>query len=176
MYHYSSEATLTKTTVTDNMSQSEAMLSLETKSSLGETAKTTAHLLPCRIHHDGPVEPAQPFWEPKVGDNGTSTAYFRGRRLQGKTVKLPDGYRGVVATTSLAEEQPRRPEEEEVIDLEAMMPQGTFKVEAEFDDVVVWGHEATADASVDPYLRGTEEWLALAEKIHSYPNTESKGK
>ena len=71
----------------------------------------------------------------------------------------------MVAVTSRTEERPRRPEEEETIDLEALMPQGTLKVEAEFDDMVIWGHEATVDASADPYLRGTEEWLVLADKV-----------
>ncbi len=141
------------------------MLSVKQESPSGETAKATAHLLPCRIHHDGSVEPAESFWDPKKGENDTTTAYFRGRKLHGKTVKLPEGYRGVAAVTSSAEEQPRRPEEDEVIDLDAQMPQGTLEVQAEFDDLIVWGHEATADAAADPYVRGLEEWLALAAKV-----------
>lgn len=98
-------------------------------------------------------------------------------------MQLPDGYRGVVAAvTSAAEEQEqdqdqehsrrrRREEEEaggvEVIDLEAETPTGCVRVQAEFDQMVVWGHEATADAAADPYLRGVEEWLAVAEQVCS---------
>ncbi|KAL2022601.1 hypothetical protein VTK56DRAFT_4945 [Thermocarpiscus australiensis] len=155
---------------------SQQMLALKPETASGGTPKATAHLLPCRVHHNGSVEPAQSFWEPKVGDDGTSTAYFRGRRLQGKTVKLPEGYRGVVAVASSDEEQPTRPEEADIIDLEAQMPQGALQIQAEFDEMVVWGHEAIADAAADPYVRGVEEWLAVAEQIHSYSAPASKGK
>lgn len=158
------------------------------------TATTvTPHLLPCRIHHDGSVEPVQSFWDPRVDEgekrwpskqpylqgsniyqigikDGKNTAYFRGRKLDGKSVKLPEGYRGVVAASAAnAEVQPRRPEEgeEEVIDLEreAQPETGKLQVQAEFDEMIIWGHEATADVSVDPYARGMEEWLALADQV-----------
>ncbi len=98
-------------------------------------------------------------------EDGTSTAYFRGRKLQGTTVKLPEGYRGVVAVTSAAEEPSGRPDEVEVVDLEAEVPQGTLHTQAAFDEMVVWGHETAVDAAADPYLRGAEEWLGLADKV-----------
>jgi ribonuclease H2 subunit C len=79
-------------------------------------------------------------------------------------VKLPEGYRGVVAVVSEAEKSAT---ETDVIDLEAETPQGSLQVQAEFDEMLVWGHESTVDASADPYLRGAEEWLALAEKVCS---------
>jgi ribonuclease H2 subunit C len=97
--------------------------------------------------------------------DGSRTAYFRGRRLQGKAVTLPEGCRGVLAATSATQEPPRRPEEAEVIDLDAEIPQGTLQVQAEFDEMVVWGHEAAVDGAADPYLRGVDEWLALADKV-----------
>jgi ribonuclease H2 subunit C len=161
------------------------MLAVKAEKPSEETAKATPHLLPCRVHHSGSVEPVQSFWEPKVGSgkdkkrhlihlesnpanhlaDGTRTAYFRGRKLQGTAVKLPEGYRGVVAVASAPEERSRRPEEAEVIDLEAGMPQGSLQVQAEFDEMVVWGHETAVDAGADPHLRAAEEWLALAEKV-----------
>lgn len=96
--------------------------------------------------------------------DGTKTSYFRGRKLQGKAVKLPEGYRGAVATTPAAEQSLERPEDVGVIDLEPEMPQGSLQVQAEFDEMIVWGQGAGVDAS-DPYLRGAEEWVALAEKV-----------
>lgn len=35
------------------------------------TTAVTPHLLPCRIHHDGSVEPVESFWDPRVteGEN-----------------------------------------------------------------------------------------------------------
>ncbi|KAL2148589.1 hypothetical protein VTH82DRAFT_2143 [Thermothelomyces myriococcoides] len=160
---------------------SQPMLNVKSGSPSGDIPKATPHLLPCRIHHDGSVEPAQPFWNPRVGEAGTRTAYFRGRKLQGTAAKLPDGYRGVVAVVSAPPEEPsgeRRSEEPEVIDLESEVPsnQGSLQVQAEFDEMVVWGHEQTVDAAADPYLRGVEEWISLAKKIHSYsdPSKEEK--
>lgn len=38
-----------------------AMLSLKEG---GETKKMTANLLPCRIHHDGPIDPVGAYWMP----------------------------------------------------------------------------------------------------------------
>lgn len=42
---------------------------------------------------------------------------------------------------------------------------GRLEARAGFEEVVVWGHETTADAGSDPVVRGLEEWLALAEKV-----------
>ena len=72
-------------------------------------------------------------------------------------MKLPEGYRGAVAATV-------ERLEDHVIDIEVDMPEGSLQVQAEFDEMIVWGQEAPVDAS-DPYLRGAEEWLALAEKV-----------
>ena len=58
------------------------------------------HLLPCRIHHDGPVEAGDRYWRPEKSDDGKQTAYFRGRRLQGRTLTVPDGYKGMAARRS----------------------------------------------------------------------------
>ncbi|KAF2969277.1 hypothetical protein GQX73_g4290 [Xylaria multiplex] len=50
---------------------------------------------------------------------------------------------------------------------------GTMRGKVAFDELMIWGHESTSDSSADPYVRGTEEWIAFAEEIHSY-TTESK--
>lgn len=42
---------------------------------------------------------------------------------------------------------------------------GTMHTVTEFDKVVVWSHDALADASSDPYLRGVEEWLQVADSV-----------
>lgn len=171
---------------------SQPMLRVEkSETPSGKSPKATPHLLPCRVHHNGPAEPAQSFWNPRVGEckqsvdsrlrtrsqlthcvhlAGTRTAYFRGRKLQGTAVKLPDGYRGVVAVTSAPEQPSRRSEEPEVVDLEqSEPPHGSLQVQAEFDEMVVWGHEQPVDAAADPYLRGAAEWLTLAEKASRLP-------
>ena len=58
------------------------------------TQTCTPNILPCKIHHNGPVNASSRHWDPKTSHNGKEEAYFRGRRLQGHTVKLPDGYQG----------------------------------------------------------------------------------
>jgi ribonuclease H2 subunit C len=69
--------------------------------------------------------------------------------------------------------------EDEVIDLEdpnrGKPAQGHLDVQAEFDEVVVWGHEVAVGAD-GGYVRGMEEWVALAGEIHSYPNPKGSGK
>lgn len=71
------------------------------------------------------------------------------------------------APEDTANGQRRRSEEEhsEVIDLDAELPQGSLEVQAEFDKLVVWGHETTVDGAADPYVRAVGEWIALAEKV-----------
>ncbi|GAB1316744.1 hypothetical protein MFIFM68171_06954 [Madurella fahalii] len=155
---------------------SRPMLELKSGVPSGGTPKTTPHLLPCRIHHDGSVEPVESFWEPKNSTDGTSTAYFRGRKLEGKTVKVPEGYRGVVAVTPVGEEQPGRPDEGEVdvIDVDALLPTSSMQVRAGFDHLVVWTHGTADAASTDPHTKGIDEWISLAEKIHSYDTPAAK--
>jgi len=59
--------------------------------------------------------------------------------------------------------------EQGVVDLEQesaeeRVPLGNLKTRAEFEEFVVWGHEAMADATSDPYMR-IEEWTQLAEQV-----------
>ncbi|KAK7715072.1 hypothetical protein SLS64_003769 [Diaporthe eres] len=111
----------------------------------------------------------------KYIENGKRVAYFRGRKLHGKELKVPEGYRGVVVDkTEPPEPRAPRPDEPEVVDLDAEdeIPLGALDTKAEFDEMVIWGHESMADTSSDPYVRGIEEWMKVAKKIHSF---EEKG-
>jgi hypothetical protein len=77
----------------------------------------TANILPCKIQYNGPVNASRRHWAPEEKEEeannnnndktddvdmtnntststSTSTAYFRGRKLYGKTVHVPEGYRG----------------------------------------------------------------------------------
>ncbi|WQF80491.1 Putative ribonuclease H2, subunit C [Colletotrichum destructivum] len=151
---------------------SKAILSIQSNDS-GRTKKAVANLLPCRIHHDGPVGDANYFWNPDQSEEGKPVAYFRGRKLHGTTVKLPEQYRGIVMEKSdKVEIQQLEGEAEEAQG--DLVELGTMDVKAEFDEMVIWGHESSADAASDPYVRSIEEWLAAAESIHSYPSPETK--
>ncbi|OLN81197.1 Uncharacterized protein C12B10.15c [Colletotrichum chlorophyti] len=153
---------------------SQAILSIQTTVSTNGSkgSKATANLLPCRIHHDGPVGESQSFWNPTTSADGKPVSYFRGRKLHGTTVNLPEHYKGVVMEKSgkVEARQPETEEDEEA----ALVELGTMDVKAEFDQMVIWGHESNAEAASDPYVRSIEEWLTVAEQIHSYPLQDSK--
>ena len=100
--------------------------------------------------------------------DGTKLAYFRGRKLHGKTVKLPEQCRGVVVERRQDKEQQPAAEEPVVVvddDEAEKEPVGTMQVTAEFDEMVIWGHETVADATGDPYIRSMEEWLQVAGQV-----------
>lgn len=61
-------------------------------------------------------------------------------------------------------------DEPEAIDVDADEKEpdaSKMATKGEFDEVVVWNHEAAADASTDPYVRGLEEWTSLSEQVCS---------
>ncbi|KJR87919.1 ribonuclease H2 subunit C [Sporothrix schenckii 1099-18] len=178
------------------------ILEITADSATSTPTQATPHLLPCQIHHNGPVGQVDAFWRPQekgvlstlraVGflpnsapaniSDGQATAYFRGRKLHGQTVTLPADYRGVVGLRRGSPREQARASNtsapEEVVDVDATaaeqeaqrqrLDSGGLVVQAEFDKIVIWGHQTTADASTDPYVRSMEEWVALSEKIHSY--------
>ncbi|KUI55147.1 hypothetical protein VP1G_02575 [Cytospora mali] len=143
----------------------QSMLSVNQQKGLSH--KVTPNLLPCRIQHDGPIGPADAYWMPIEESDEKRIAYFRGRKLHGKALKVPEGYRGVVVERKDAPKpQAPRPDEPEVIDVDAEdeVPLGALETQAEFDEIMVWGHESMADAASDPYVRGIEEWVKMAEQ------------
>ncbi|KAI1078206.1 ribonuclease H1 small subunit [Whalleya microplaca] len=137
--------------------------------------KAQVHLLPCRIDHDGNVNPIDTYWNPSEGQDQIKTAYLRGRKLHGKPVKLPDGYYGSVVEKS--EPETKTPRQEEDVELQEesddQLETGAMQGKAAFEELMIWGHESTGDSSSDPYVRSMEEWIAFAEQIHSYPSDSS---
>ncbi|KAM9178049.1 ribonuclease H2 subunit C [Mergus octosetaceus] len=59
----------------------------------GSPERLRAQLLPCRVGSDGPA-PVGAFLRAQQGPGGELWASFRGRRLGGREVPLPPGYRG----------------------------------------------------------------------------------
>jgi hypothetical protein len=190
----------------------------------------TAHLLPCRIQHDGPLAlpahlwqpsglcpppaapseadaqqgapsaiPAPPFCSPAKtvsltlgpgpvaaanGANGEEekkaddaplpppVVHFRGRRLVGAEVRVPEGYRGVaMRVAGVAAPAPEGSgaaghvqgdgEEDEEENIET----GATEQVAEFERMVVWRHDVAADRVDDRYVRGIEEWVGFATAV-----------
>ncbi|KAH0547695.1 hypothetical protein FGG08_000184 [Glutinoglossum americanum] len=143
--------------------------------------KCTPNILPCRVNHNGPVNASERYWEPTFEDDRTRTAYFRGRKLRGKVVQVPAGYRGVVMSSTdkllppknNCDKPPRDfamlHDERSVDDDEQPEEIGIIEEQASFEEIVTWGHEALPDPSTDPYVKGVEEWVAFAEQINSFP-------
>lgn len=148
----------------------------------------TPNLLPCAIHHNGPIQTSSRYWSPKpthAESETERTAYFRGRKLQGRAVRLPEGYTGMLVKKTddvLSEEKKAKmPTAEELRameegddmdeDGEGMGLGKDEEVEvkmleqtAEFDEMVVWGHEALPETD-DVYVRGVEEWVGFAAAV-----------
>ncbi|EXJ84832.1 hypothetical protein A1O3_05505 [Capronia epimyces CBS 606.96] len=148
--------------------------------------KCTANVLPCRIHHDGPTKVTKRYWSPQGEKDGTQTSHFRGRRLRGRVIQLPDGYQGVVAkSTDRYVPQPANnqsgptytavSDDIEMQDEEDEPPEPVKVLEAlsSFDKVVVWGHDHVP-TSEDLFVKGLEEWISFAEAIHGKPTFQNK--
>ncbi|KAK4229922.1 ribonuclease H2 non-catalytic subunit-domain-containing protein [Podospora fimiseda] len=136
---------------------------LEINSFSSPPQKITPNLLPCSIKHSGSIGPVSTsFWNPKISEDGKQVSFFRGRKLKGKTIKLPEGYKGVVGSVEESKEE----EEDVVIDLDK--EGGKLKVEGEFEEVVVWGMTEEVEGDDDVYVRGVEEWIEMSGRIHSF--------
>jgi hypothetical protein len=53
----------------------------------------------------------------------------------------------------------------EVEELPESIEVANLSSKAQFDDLIVWGHESTADSTTDPYLRSIEEWISYSEQV-----------
>ncbi|KAL2814065.1 ribonuclease H2 subunit C [Aspergillus cavernicola] len=128
----------------------------------------TPNILPCRIHHDGPVNSLDRYWTPVSDekDKNLQTAYFRGRKLRGRWVQIPEGYEGVVASHT-DREMPGTTDNASVSgeDAEQEEPVKILEKQATFGGYVVWGHEMIPAAD-DPFVKGVEEWVKFAEAMH----------
>ncbi|KAL6248154.1 hypothetical protein RBB50_004409 [Rhinocladiella similis] len=160
------------------------MLALQRKSSFA--GPCTANILPCRIHHDGPIKVTRRYWSPQDEKDQTKTAHFRGRRLRGRVIKLPRGYHGLVAkstdrylplpvktgpTYTAVDED----EDIEIADEEEEPPEPVKLLEevTTFDGIIVWGHDRVPNQD-DIFVKGLEEWISFAEAIHGKPQDADK--
>ena len=101
--------------------------------------------------------------------DGINVTYFRGRKLHGRAIALPERYQGAVVERAAIDEKQHKataPSLEDGDDQEINESEtATMLVTAEFDEIMIWGHEEMADAHEDMYVRGVEEWVQVAEKV-----------
>lgn len=110
----------------------------------------------------------------QIPDGGDLEAYFRGRKLKGKEIRVPKGYRGVVVREGLGQTVPGEKAatdkytevDEDVENEEADEEVKVLDEVATFDEVVVWGHEQIVDSN-DGFVRGMAEWIPFAEAVSS---------
>ncbi|KAK5121778.1 hypothetical protein LTR85_004653 [Meristemomyces frigidus] len=151
--------------------------------------KLTPNILPCTIKHNGPISTSKRYWAPSttISPNGVNqhTSYLRGRKLRGRVIRIPEGYRGYVLekTNKLVSQKPvQKPhthvdtetaeraddelDEEEPAEVKVMEQKGCF------DEIMLWGHEVVPEED-DEYVKGVEEWIAFAEAMHTNQRPES---
>ncbi|XP_022142418.1 ribonuclease H2 subunit C [Momordica charantia] len=115
------------------------------------------HQLPCTVKLDGPCSVSH-YFKPKftgieVDGLSVEEAYFRGRKLQGATISLPEGYSGfVLGRKDLGK---RKASEQS---------QDSWEVKAKFGNITYWNHSTLP--SQDDMFRRSFHWLTVAQALH----------
>ncbi|KAK3037079.1 hypothetical protein RJ639_029921, partial [Escallonia herrerae] len=115
------------------------------------------HQLPCCIKYDGPCSVSQ-YFKPKptgieIDGLNVKEAHFRGRKLQGTTIPLPQGFSGYVIGK-------RNSDGKKSFDL----PEGNpnhWQMKAKFQDITLWNHDSLP--SQDDASFRTFHWFAVAK-------------
>ncbi|KAL0398138.1 UNVERIFIED_CONTAM: hypothetical protein Sradi_2157100 [Sesamum radiatum] len=114
------------------------------------------HRLPCCIKYDGPTSVSH-YFKPKpteveVDGLRVEEAYFRGRKLHGTTIALPQGYSGfILGNKSDVKEGNNRNSD-------------CWETNATFQNVTVWNHDAMPSKD-DAFLR-VFHWFTVANALH----------
>ena len=103
--------------------------------------------------------------------DGKPEAYFRGRKLRGQEIEVPQGYRGVVVKeagrekTAFQINEKKGLEGEESEEREEEQEEVTILNElGSFDKMLIWNHESMVDGD-DPFVKGLNEWIGFAEAV-----------
>ena len=95
-------------------------------------------------------------------------AYFRGRKLRGQEIDVPQGYKGVIVKDSGKEEVASQDTENQCLEREA----GEGEQEevtvldqvGSFENVIIWNHESMVHGN-DAFVKGLVEWIGFAEAV-----------
>ena len=135
------------------------------------------HVLPCHIAHNGSSKVSQ-FFQTRTDplDSTLVTSSFRGRKLCGQNVSLPKNYSGISspllsaylghvyapvdASTRFDSSKYERDDDEDE-DVEKTVWQSDEK----FDALTVWEHHTLPDINQDHWIRGIQEWVAMADAV-----------
>ncbi|KAL4340180.1 hypothetical protein GQ457_08G025120 [Hibiscus cannabinus] len=118
------------------------------------------HHLPCCIKFNGPCSVSQ-YFKPKlkgmeIDGLAVEEAHFRGRKLQGTTISLPNGFSGYVLAKKISGKRKACDASEGNSD--------NWETKAKFDKLTYWNHDSPPSKD-DPFLRSFH-WFAVAEALH----------
>ena len=105
--------------------------------------------------------------------DGKLEAYFRGRKLRGRDVHVPQGYRGVIVKEAGKEKTASQNTEKGYLEQEGGEEEqeevSVLNEVGSFERVVIWNHESMVDCD-DAFVKGLDEWVAFAEAVsHVFP-------
>ncbi|EPX73101.1 ribonuclease H2 complex subunit [Schizosaccharomyces octosporus yFS286] len=127
-------------------------------------------LMPCFIDFDGPA-PVSEFFHDKISkkDDSTNTdlVYFRGRELNGKTLKLPDGYMGECVHLPLpgSVDQSLTGNGQDNIEDEASVSEEHCQTSSTFSQFRIWDRDVSTSIEQNQWYKGIVEWTQFASKI-----------
>ena len=99
--------------------------------------------------------------------DGKLESYFRGRKLKGQEVDLPQGYRGVIVKEAGKETCLQSYDKEDFDGEEGEEEQEEatlLKEVGSFEKIVVWNHESMVNGD-DAFVKGVSEWIDFAEAV-----------
>ncbi|XP_036934063.1 ribonuclease H2 subunit C [Acanthopagrus latus] len=119
-------------------------------SSVGQAQRTTVHLMPCEIEHDGPAQVSQYITATTKDHKHEKTVSFRGHGLKGQELSCPQGYTGLVLKEI---DKPGSDQEDRTVRLSSV-----------FDKLTYWNLETPPNS--DDTVVMAMDWPELAEAIH----------
>lgn len=123
----------------------------------------TMHLLPCGTNYTGPAAVDDYFKIKAAGTNEDGIvmkeAAFRGRKLMGSTLVIPDGFCGFVLKKDVGLNREKAKVESE--DKEAF---DVWEADSKFGEFTYWNHD-TLPSKAD-HIRSVMEWLPVSAALH----------
>ncbi|KAF3322502.1 ribonuclease H2 subunit C isoform X2 [Carex littledalei] len=128
------------------------------------------HLLPCSVKHNGP-SPVSDYFKPRKTDvevegMNVQEAFFRGRRLHGTTVPIPDGYSGYVL------EKPQVGKRKKLQNSDG--ESNCWQSRGQFGNITYWNHD-NMPSSDDAVLRSFH-WFPISDALHKKVTPEEMAK
>ncbi|KAK6933893.1 Ribonuclease H2, subunit C [Dillenia turbinata] len=142
----------------DETSESQGTINLCSSAPVDLTNEV--HQLPCCIKYSGPSAISHYFKPRPAGIEieglAVEEAYFRGRKLQGTTVMLPEGFCGYVLGRKVSHKRKA-----------SQMSEGNsncWEPTARFQNITCWNHDSLPSHD-DAFLRSFH-WLAVSKALH----------